>query len=272
MTADQLQQIARCRPLVVGILNCTPDSFYDGGQHSGTAAAIAHAERMIGEGANWIDIGGESTRPGAAPVDPEEEARRVLPVIAALAGCLPLSIDTTKPAVAAAALQAGASILNDTRGLVDGEMVAISADAWGTVVMHSRGTPQTMGKLANYDDVVAHVTDWLVAAAARSRSTHTWIDPGIGFAKTAEQSLALLRHTDALVATGWPVYIGASRKSFIGAMAGVEAAEDRLPGSLAAVAAAYHGGARVFRVHDVAETRQHVDLLHAITFPSETDR
>jgi dihydropteroate synthase len=263
---------AHSRPLVVGIVNCTPDSFYDGGRHGGAAGAIAHGERLVDEGADWLDIGGESTRPGAAPVDAEEEARRVLPIIQALTGSVPLSIDTTKPAVAAAALAAGATILNDVRGLIDGELAAVSADAWATIVMHSRGTPQTMGDMANYDDVVAHVVHWLEAAAARSRSAHTWIDPGIGFAKSAAQSLALLRCTDALVGTGWPVCIGASRKSFIGDTLGIPAAEDRLPGSLAAVASAYHGGARLFRVHDVAETRQHVDLLHAINHPTETTR
>ena len=272
MMAEAPPGHAQSPPLVVGIVNCTPDSFYDGGRHAGTTAAIAHSQRLVSEGADWLDIGGESTRPGAAAVDAEEEARRVLPVIEALAGSIPLSIDTTKPSVAAAALSAGATILNDVRGLVDKELAAVSADAWATIVMHSRGTPKTMGTLANYEDVVAHVVHWLEAAAERSRSVHTWIDPGIGFAKNAAQSLALLRRTDALVRTGWPVCIGASRKSFIGKTLGIESAANRLPGSLAAVAAAYHGGARLFRVHDVAETRQHVDLLHAINHPPETTR
>jgi len=251
----------------VGIVNVTPDSFYDGGRHEDP---IQHALRLIDEGADWLDIGGESTRPGAQAVSAEEECARVLPIITALKGSIPLSIDTHKPAVARRALAAGATILNDVTGLADPEMVAISSDAQTTIVMHSRGTPETMGQLVDYDNVVRDVTRWLIERAGLARSETVWIDPGIGFAKTAAQSLSLLRNTAALVATGFPVLIGASRKSFIGQTLNLPNAEDRLHGSLAAAAAGWHGGAQAFRVHDVAATREALDLLHAVNAPPET--
>lgn len=252
--------MTRAAPLVMGIVNATPDSFYDGGAYD----PVAHAARLLDEGADWIDVGGESTRPGARPVDEEEELRRVLPVIASLAGRAPVSIDTTRPRVAAAALRAGASIVNDIRGLADPEMVAVSADAWGVVVMHSRGTPETMGRLVEYEDLVEEVRASLLASAARCRAPRVWIDPGIGFAKTAAQSLRILRELPRLVDTGLPVLVGASRKSFIGHTLGLSSAADRLYGSLAAAAAAWQQGASVLRVHDVRETRQTLDLLSAI--------
>lgn len=252
--------MSRPRPLVMGIINATPDSFYDGGQYE----PIARAEQLVSEGADWIDVGGASTRPGATPVDEAEELRRVLPVVRALAGQVPVSIDTTLPRVAAQALAAGAQIINDIHGLRDPEMAALSADAWGVVVMHSRGTPQTMGRLTDYQDVVEEVRSELLAAAARARAPRVWIDPGIGFAKTAAQSLRLLRRLDRLVETGLPVLVGASRKSFIGAALGLSSPDDRLYGSLAAAAHAWEQGASVLRVHDVRETRQVLDLLHAV--------
>ena len=253
------------RPIVVGVLNCTPDSFYDGGVRPGLAQQLADAHDMLEAGADWIDVGGESTRPGAPAVDAEEECRRVLPVISALRQDTVVCIDTSKATVAARALQAGARVINDVTGLRDPEMAAVTADAWATVVMHMRGTPRTMSGLVDYDhDLVAQVRDSLVALAARARSEQVWIDPGIGFAKTAAQSLALLRGTDRLVETGLPVYIGASRKSFIGHTLNQPDPADRLVGSLAAVAAAWQRGARAFRVHDVAQTRQLLDLLVAV--------
>lgn len=252
--------MSRPRPIVMGIVNATPDSFYDGGRYD----PVAHAERLLAEGADWVDIGGASSRPGAEVVDPDEEARRVLPVVRALAPAATVSIDTTRPRVAAAALAAGASIVNDIGGLTDPEMAAVSADAWGAVVMHSRGDPQTMSRLTDYQDVVEDVRAWLVAAAGRARCARVWIDPGIGFAKTAEQSLKLLRHLDRLVETGIPVLVGASRKSFIGRTLGLSSPEDRLYGSLSAAAHAWIMGASVLRVHDVRETRQVLDLLYAI--------
>ena len=222
------------RAVVVGILNLTPDSFHDGGRHGGLEGALAAAHAMLQAGADWIDVGGESTRPGAAPVDADEERRRVLPVIGALRDLCPVSVDTRKAAVAAAALRAGASIVNDVSGLADPDMPAVTADAQATVVMHSRGTPLTMAGLTAYDDVVAEVRDELLARAALARSAQIWLDPGLGFAKTAHQSLALLHHLDELVRTGLPVLLGASRKSFIGHALGQPDPADRLAGSLAA--------------------------------------
>ena len=258
------------RPLVVGIVNVTPDSFYDGGRYP---SAIDHACRLLEEGADWLDIGGESTRPGADIVDVEEECRRVLPVIAALSDQVPISIDTTKPAVARAAIAAGARILNDVTGLMDPEMIAASADVEAVIIMHSRGTPQSLqgrtdyGALGSteYRNPVEEVRDFLQERAAAARCKTVYIDPGLGFAKTAQQSLSLLRHLDVLVKTGLPVLVGASRKSFIGHTLGIPDASHRLPGSLAAAAAAYHRGAAAIRVHDVAATRQVVDLLEAIS-------
>ena len=186
------------------------------------------------------------------------------PVIEAIGQEAVVSIDTSKASVAARALKAGAAVINDVTALSDPEMAAVTADAEQTIIMHMRGTPQTMRTLTEYDDVVAQVADWLVERAALVRSEGVWIDPGIGFAKTAPQSLRLLAHTERLVATGLPVMIGASRKSFIGHTLGVDDPKDRLGGSLAAVAATWAQGAQAFRVHDVAHTRQLLDLLYAI--------
>jgi len=252
---------SRRRPLVVGIVNATPDSFFDGGKHSDP---IAHAERLIEEGADWIDVGGESTRPGAAQIDVEEECRRVLPIIHAIGQRTIVSIDTSKAQVAARAIAAGARVINDVTGLSDPEMAAVTADAEATVVMHMRGSPETMRGLTDYANVVAEVRDWLVERAAQALSKQVWIDPGIGFAKTASQSLALLAATPTLTATGLPVLVGASRKSFIGQTLDISDPEGRLSGSLAAAAAAWSGGADALRVHDVRETRELLDLLYAI--------
>jgi dihydropteroate synthase len=251
------------RPLVVGILNCTPDSFHDGGRFEGLEDQVEQAHKMLSEGADWIDIGGESTRPGAAPVPVEQELARVLPIIAELGDQVPISIDSTKPEVVRAALSSGARIINDIHGLSDPDMVALSADAEACVVMHSRGTPANMARMTDYGDLLTEVRDWLLERANRSRSATTWLDPGIGFAKTADQSLALLQGLETLVQTGFPVYIGASRKSFIGKTLDLEGIESRLAGSLAAACLAYERGAMAVRVHDVACTRQALDLLHA---------
>jgi len=256
------------RPLVVGVLNCTPDSFHDGGQHAAVDRAVAHGLRMAAEGADWIDVGGESTRPGAGAVPEAAEVARVIPVVTELVAALPpavrVSIDTRKPAVAARALAAGATIVNDVTGLRDAEMAAVTADAWGAVVMHMRGEPDTMAGLTDYTDLVAEVRASLGRSAARARCPQVWLDPGIGFSKTANQSLRLVAHIRELTTLGWPVLVGASRKSFIGRTLHLPDPADRLAGSLAAVAAAWQGGAHAFRVHDVAETRQVLDLLCAI--------
>ncbi len=249
------------RPLVVGVVNCTPDSFFDGGAH---ADLFAHAAAQLDAGADWLDVGGESTRPGASAVDADAEWARVAPVVRAFARDAVVCIDTSKPVVAARALAAGARVVNDVTGLRHPEMAAVTADAEATVVMHTRGTPATMQGLTDYSDLVEEVVAHLLRAAGRSRSALTLLDPGLGFAKSADQSLALLAATDRLVATGLPVYIGASRKSFIGHVLGLPDAGDRLAGSLGAVAAAWARGARVFRVHDVRPTRHLVDLMAAV--------
>ncbi len=253
--------VHRPAPIVLGIVNVTPDSFSDGGDHGD---GVAHAVSLLEAGADWIDVGGESTRPGAAPVDADTEWSRVRPVIEALGDEVTISIDTSKASVAAKALRAGASIINDVTGLSDPEMAAVTADADQTILMHMRGTPETMRSLTDYGDLVEEVASWLVERAALVRSEGVWIDPGIGFAKNAPQSLALLAHTERLVSTGLPVLIGASRKSFIGQTVASDGPKDRLGGSLAAVAATWAEGAQAFRVHDVGHTRQLLDLLYAI--------
>ncbi|MAY79801.1 MAG: dihydropteroate synthase [Deltaproteobacteria bacterium] len=245
----------------MGIVNVTPDSFHDGGQYGD---GVRHAESLIDAGADWIDVGGESTRPGALAVDIDTEWNRVRPVIEAFGKMLPVSIDTSKPEVAARALKAGARIINDVTGLSHPQMAAVTADAETTIVMHMRGTPKSMGTLTSYEDLLTDITTWLCERAQLARSESVWIDPGIGFAKTAEQSLRLLRHIDRLVDTPFPVLIGASRKSFIGKILEIDDTKDRLSGSLAAVACAWYKGAQAFRVHDVAETRQLLDLMYAV--------
>jgi dihydropteroate synthase len=255
---------------IAGIVNVTPDSFSDGGRFLDPAAAIAHGRRLADDGADLLDVGGESTRPGAAPVPEAEEARRVLPVIAALAGLAPVSVDTTKSAVAARALAAGASIVNDvSAGTADREMLAVVAahDA-GIVLMHRRGTPRTMNRLARYRDVVGEVKRFLerrVEAALRAgiRERAIAVDPGIGFAKNPSHNLALLARIDEIAALGFPVLVGVSRKRFLGRLlgAGVEARDD---GTVAASLLALGAGARIVRVHDVAAMARALTVARAI--------
>lgn len=249
------------RPIIMGVLNVTPDSFSDGGRWLDPDAAVAHGLEMVTEGADVIDVGGESTRPGAEPVDPDEELRRVAPVVAALAAHTRVSIDTRHQVVAEAALDAGATIVNDvSAGL---ETVAGAAGA-GWVAMHMRGEPRTMQDDPSYHDVVAEVRDYLLGRVEAGRAagvSEIWIDPGIGFGKTADQNLSLLRHLGDLVATGIPVAVGTSRKGFLGALGGGAGPDDRLEGSVStAVWAMVHGAAMV-RVHDVAATAQARRLL-----------
>jgi dihydropteroate synthase len=240
----------------MGVLNVTPDSFSDGGRWLDPAAAIAHARRMVEDGADVVDIGGESTRPGAAPVDEQEELRRVLPVVEALAGLVRLSVDTRKAGVARAAVAAGATIIND----VSAELWPVAAEtgaAW--VAMHMPADPAVMQRHAHYQDVVMEVRDYLVERAERARAAgvdELWIDPGIGFGKTARHNLLLLRHLDRLVATGWPVLVGTSRKTFLGKLApGSDGADappgDRLEATVATTTWAMTLGAQMVRVHDV---------------------
>jgi dihydropteroate synthase len=256
------------RPVVMGVLNVTPDSFSDGGRYHALGAAVARAEAMAGEGAAIVDVGGESTRPGAAPVDAEEEIRRVVPVIERLAATLPIpvSVDTRKPAVMRRALAAGASMVNDVSALAaPGAIEAVAETRAAACLMHMQGEPGTMQDAPHYLDVVAEVRDFLAARAAacveagiaRDRLV---VDPGFGFGKTLGHNLALLAGLPALAADGLPVLAGLSRKRMIGALTG-RGEGDRLAGSLAAAIVAAQAGARIIRAHDVRET---VDALAVV--------
>jgi dihydropteroate synthase len=248
---------------VMGILNVTPDSFSDGGRYLDVDAAVEHGRRLHAEGATWVDVGGESTRPGAAQVDPADEARRVVPVVAALAGDgIAVSVDTRHAAVAEAALAAGAGMLNDVSARLH-EVAAAAGVPW--VCMHMQGDPRNMQDDPHYDDVVAEITTFLAEradAALAAGVPEVWIDPGIGFGKTADHNLTLLRHLDRLVATGHPVLVGTSRKGFLGHLTGGAPVDDRVEGSLATATWALAAGAKMVRVHDVAATVQALRLLH----------
>jgi dihydropteroate synthase len=255
----------------MGILNVTPDSFSDGGRYLDPDAAAARGIEMAADGADLVDVGGESTRPGADPVPLEEETNRVVPVIKRLAAesSVPISIDTRHPEVARAALDAGATIVNDVSGARDPRMFdVVGAARAGLVLMHMRGDPATMRELTDYEDVVADVREYLrerVEAALFSglAAEQLCIDPGIGFAKTPEQSLLLLRRVDTLFDLRLPVLVGASRKSFIGHVLGL-GVEDRLEGTAAAVAWCAAMGVHVVRVHDTREAVRVVRVVDAI--------
>jgi dihydropteroate synthase len=264
MSIDNLSGVAdpgrRHRPLVLGILNVTPDSFSDGGSFLETADAIRRAETLLVEGADVIDVGGESTRPGAAPVPIEVELARVLPVIEAIADRCSVSIDTRHEAVARAAVDAGAVIIND----VSASLAEVAADVGaGWIAMHMQGVPETMQSDPSYRSVVDDVQEFLIGRADHARSIgveRVWIDPGFGFGKRLEHNLALLAATDRFVASGHPVVIGTSRKSMIGTLLarsdGVDAvaADDRLEGSVATACFAAAAGVDMIRVHDVGPT------------------
>jgi dihydropteroate synthase len=251
-------------PFFMGIVNATPDSFSDGGRYLARDAALALAERLAEDGADIVDLGGESTRPGAPAVPVEEEIARVVPVIGALRSrgmSVPISIDTRKAEVARAALDAGADLVNDVSALADPALAALVAERGVPVVlMHMRGSPADMQSLAVYRDVVEEVSRELGEALARAeaagvRREQVILDPGIGFAKTTDHNLALLAAIPRLRALGRPLLVGPSRKAFIGAITGAPVSE-RLPGTLAAVTAAILMGAEFVRVHDVAAARQ----------------
>jgi dihydropteroate synthase len=254
-------------------VNATPDSFSDGGRYERAEDAVRHGLALAAEGAAVVDVGGESTRPGARPVPPEEEARRVVPVVRSLVAAgiaVPVSVDTRNAEVAAAALDAGASIVNDiSAGTHDPAMLPLVARRGaGIVLMHMRGTPETMARETAYGDVVSEVLAWLLDRAAVAEAEgiprgRIRIDPGIGFGKDLEGNLALLRSLERFVATGRPVLVGASRKSFLGALTG-RATGDRLAGSLAAVARAREAGVAAVRVHDVAATCDLLRVLAAV--------
>jgi dihydropteroate synthase len=251
------------RPLVMGVLNVTPDSFSDGGRWFDPEAAVAHGLQLVAEGADIVDVGGESTRPGADPVDEVEERRRVVDVVAALAPHVRVSIDTRRAGVAEAAVEAGATLVNDVSASPPLAGVAARRGV-GWVAMHMQGEPQTMQADPHYEDVVAEVRAFLVDRAEAARAAgvaELWIDPGIGFGKTIEHNLALLRRLDALVTSGFPVVVGTSRKSFLGRLTGGAPVEDRLEASVATATWALAQGAAMVRVHDVAATVEAVRVL-----------
>jgi dihydropteroate synthase len=259
------------RPRVMGVLNVTPDSFSDGGRFVDRHAALAHARGMLDDGVDIVDVGGESTRPGSAPISDSEEIARVVPLIEALrdecdARGVVLSIDTRKPAVMRAAIGAGAGFVNDVGALrADGalDVVASAAQPVGVCLMHMQGEPATMQQHVNYTDVVAEVKAFLAERTAACQragiaANRIALDPGFGFGKTVAHNLALLRWLEELVALGYPVAVGLSRKSTIGALTGRDV-EDRVAGSVAAALIAVERGAAIVRVHDVRET---VDALN----------
>lgn len=264
------------RGLIMGVLNVTVDSFSDGGKHLSPQAALAHARRMIAEGADIIDIGGESTRPGASPVPLEVEMERVIPVIEALAreSTVLLSVDSSKAAVAAAAVDAGAHILNDVAGFRDEAMLDVAQRSGaGMIAMHMQGTPQTMQIAPAYDDVVSEVRDFFRQSLARFLESGidpscVAFDPGIGFGKDVSHNLKLLAGVAELAVDGRPILIGVSRKSFIAKIIGDSAMERRLGPTVALTAAARLQGARIFRVHDV---RENLDALRTIEALMETE-
>ena len=263
-------------PVLVGVLNVTPDSFSDGGDFLDPEKAASRAAAMLDEGAEIIDVGGESTRPGSDSVPQEEEARRVILVIRAIVADRPdavVSIDTYRAATAGAALEAGARVVNDVTALRgDPRTVDVVAGSGCPVVlMHMLGEPKTMQRNPRYKDVVREVRDFLAAraehaVAAGVEPENIILDPGIGFGKTLEHNLTLLRHLDALVELGFPVLVGASRKKFIGKITGVEEARDRVFGTVAANVLAYERGATLFRVHDVRANREALAVALAVRY------
>ena len=259
------------RPVIMGVLNVTPDSFSDGGLYVNQEAAFARAMEMIQEGADIIDVGGESTRPGAEPVLADEERRRVVPVIARLADKdVAVSIDTSKAVVAQACLDVGATIVNDVTALGDPAMAQTCSKADCSVcLMHMQGEPRTMQVSPTYSDVVLDVKEALVERAKFAQSKgiakdRIWIDPGIGFGKTLEHNLSLLRNLDTFAETGYPVMIGVSRKSFLGKVLNGAPVEERIEGAIAAQVLALAKGARIFRTHDVKNTVRALCVAQAI--------
>lgn len=267
---QRAREVDRC--LIMGVVNVTPDSFYDGGRFFNSPKAVAQGLELVSQGADILDIGGESSRPGADPVPADEELRRILPVIRQLARevKIPLSVDTYKAPVARKALESGASLINDISGLkFDPEMARTAAEFGASVVvMHTAGPPKTMQQAIRYRDLMAEIIAYLQDSLRRAEEAgiapdRLFVDPGIGFGKTAEQNLQILRELDQLQVLGRPILVGVSRKSFIGQILG-EPPEERLEGSLAAVAWAVLKGAKIIRTHDVLATRRMIRVLEAI--------
>lgn len=263
------------RPRIMGVLNRTPDSFSDGGAYTDFDAALAHARSMLGEGADILDIGGESTRPGAAPVSADEEIKRVIPLVERLAGGLgaQVSVDTSKPEVMRAAIQAGAVMINDVYALRQpGALEAVAASDVAVCLMHMQGEPRTMQENPRYQDVVREVAAFLLeraeaclaAGIARDRIV---LDPGFGFGKTREHNLDLLRRLPELAALGYPLLVGLSRKSMLGTLLGGKPVEQRLHASLAVATVAVVNGAHILRVHDVAPTDDVMKVAWAVAKP-----
>jgi dihydropteroate synthase len=263
------------KPLIMGILNVTPDSFSDGGKYSGLNDALKQVERMLAEGVDIIDIGGESTRPGSDSVTAADQQQRVIPVITAirqqLKSAILISIDTTASAVAKAALTAGANIINDvSAGQDDAAILTVAAQTDVPIIlMHSQGTPKTMQDNPYYDDVVREVIDALkkridAALKAGIKKENIAIDPGIGFGKRKQDNLDLLAHLDALVALGFPVLLGASRKRFMGTLCNVTEPVELVTATAVTTALGVMAGVKIFRVHDVKENRQAADVAWAI--------
>ena len=258
------------RTVIMGILNVTPDSFTDGGLFFDVASAVARAKEMISQGADIIDIGGESSRPGAKPVSPEEELRRILPVIKKILSEseIPISVDTYKPRVAEECLKAGALIINDITGLRNEEMIKVCVKYKASVViMHMKGNPETMQDAPKYADIVAEIIAFFrdrVAAAEKAGITKIMLDPGIGFGKTLEHNIEILRRLSEFRDLGYPLLIGTSRKSFIKKLTDAKTIPELLPGTLATVCLCVMGGADVVRVHEVAECRKALDVIDAV--------
>jgi dihydropteroate synthase len=260
-------------PVLMGILNVTPDSFSDGGEFFSVEAAVAQAGRMLDEGAHIIDVGGESTRPGSDPVSLEEELHRVIPVVRGILEARPevlVSIDTYRASTAEAALDAGARTVNDVTALGDPKMAALVAErSCPVVLMHMLGEPKSMQQDPRYEDVVREVRDFLAlraerAVAAGVAEENIILDPGIGFGKTLQHNLEILNNLDALVQLGFPVLVGTSRKSFLGKILGSDDAKSRLFGTVVSTVLAYERGATLFRVHDVLPNREGLAVARAV--------
>ncbi len=263
------------RPRLVGILNLTPDSFSDGGVYADVAAAVRHGVEMVQQGADMLDVGGESSRAGSQRVPADEQLRRVIPALRELRGAVgvPISIDTTRAQVAQAALAAGADMLNDiSAGRDDPRMFELAARQGAPIVlMHMRGEPATMQQNPTYEDVTAQVLQYLLDRAAAAMEAgvprkNILLDPGLGFGKTLEHNLQLLRDLPKFVQTGYPIFLGASRKRFIGEITGLAAAADRDSATAAVTALAVHAGVQLIRVHRIPPNRHAADLAHRIRF------
>ena len=257
------------KTLIMGILNVTPDSFYDGGLFADVDTAVAHGKKMVSDGADLIDVGGESSRPGSAPLSEKEELDRILPVVTRLLDevSVPISIDTYKPLVADACLKAGAHLINDITGLTNPEMRKVVAKYKVPVIlMHMKGTPKTMQQNPTYQDMLGEITAFFreqITKARKEGIQHIIIDPGIGFGKTVEHNLQILKHLGVFKTLGCPVLVGPSRKSFIGVITG-ESVKERLDGTLAAVTVAIINGTNIVRVHDVKECKRAIQVVDAI--------